>query len=86
MPAFGLLAVLLVRCHRLGLLLTPAMYVFGFDLLLPVGGGELIKLLNNQPTSLGEMTFYFGISLMFLVVASIYLGNLHYDQQRLQTA
>lgn len=78
MPAFVLLAVMLLKNQRLGVLLTPAMFVLGFTLLFPVGMAEPVKLLYAMGVAVdfGSLLMYTGISLMFLVLAIVYLSKL----------
>jgi hypothetical protein len=76
MPAFAILAVMTARNRGLGLVLTPALYILGSTLLFPVGLGEFIKPLFNLPIDPSGVVLYFGISILFLVLAVIYLRNL----------
>ena len=76
MPAFAILAVMTAKNRGLGLVLTPALYVLGTTLLFPVGLGEIIKPFFNLPIDPSGAVLYFGISILFFVIAVIYLRNL----------
>jgi len=76
MPAFVIMAVMLMKKRGMGVLLTPALFVLGFTLLLPVGLAELFKPLYGLSIDPGGMIFYLGISILFLVLAAIHLKNL----------
>ena len=76
MPAFAILALMAARNRGLGLILTPALYILGATLLFPVGLGEIIKPFFNLPVNLSEVPLYFGISILFFILAAIYLRNL----------
>jgi hypothetical protein len=76
MPAFAILAWMAARKHGFGLLMTPALYVLGATLLLPVGLGEFIKPTFDQPMDAGGAILYLGISLLFFIAAAVYLRNL----------
>jgi hypothetical protein len=45
-------------------------------LLFPVGLGEIIKPFFNLPIDPSGAVLYFGISILFFVIAVIYLRNL----------
>ena len=77
MPAFAITALLSARNQGLGLLLTPAMYVLGFGLLLPVGLGELLKPMYGSRPDLGGLSLYLGLSILFLILAVLHLRSLH---------
>jgi hypothetical protein len=57
------------------LILTPALYMLGATLLFPPGLGELIKPFLNLPVNPSEVPLYFCISILFFVLALIYLRN-----------
>jgi hypothetical protein len=77
MPAFVILAVMTAKKRGLGLILTPSMFILGFTLLFPVGFAEMIKLIYsmNMALDLTSMLMYCGISILFLILAAIYLTN-----------
>jgi hypothetical protein len=76
MPAFFILAGMTAKKRRLGLVLTPALYVLGFTLLFPVGLGEFIKPFYDLPIDPFGVVLYLGIAALFLVLAVIYLRDL----------
>ena len=76
MPAFFILAGMTAKKRRLGLVLTPALYVLGFTLLFPVGLGEFIKPFYNLPVDPFGVVLYLGIAALFLVLAVIYVRDL----------
>jgi hypothetical protein len=76
MPTFAILAFMAAKNRGLGLILTPALYILGATLLFPVGLGEIIKPFFNLPVNLSEVPLYFGISILFFMLAAIYLRNL----------
>jgi hypothetical protein len=80
MPAFVITALLSARNEGLGLLLTPAMYVLGFGLLLPVGLGELLKPMYGSAPDPGGLSLYLGLSILFLILAVFHLRSLRTGQ------
>jgi hypothetical protein len=80
MPAFVITALLSARNDGLGFLLTPAMYVLGFGLLLPVGLGELLKLIYGSMPDPGGLGLYLGLSILFLILAVLHLRDLSTGQ------
>lgn len=81
MPAFAILAVMVLRKAGLGLLLTPAMYVLGATLLFPVGLGELLKPAFDVAVEPGGVVLYFGVSALFLAMAVVYLRKLTFAER-----
>jgi len=76
-PAFIITAWKSAKNEGLGLLLTPALFVLGFTLLFPLAIGEFLKLLVfQQPMDTAGMLLFLIISIIFMVLAVIYLLNL----------
>lgn len=81
MPAYVIMAVLMIKKRGLGFLLAPAMFVLGVILLFPVGIGELLKPIYNLPVDTAGLKLYLGLSLFFLVVALFHLKNMRIDRK-----
>lgn len=81
MPAFVILAVLMVKKKGLGILLAPAMFILAVTLLFPVGIGELLKPVYNASIDWAGLKLYLGLSLFFLVVALIHLKSMTIDHR-----
>jgi len=79
MPAFIILAVMLMKKNGYGVLLTPALFVLGVTLLFPVGMAEPVKLIYAMdiPFDAGSLLMYCGISMIFLVLSVIYIKKLN---------
>ncbi len=80
MPAFIVIAVKTVKKEILGLLLTPALFILGFTLLLPVGIGEFLKPWYSLPIDAAGVLLYLGLSLLFLVLAILHLWKLKIER------
>ena len=76
MPAFIIIAVLLIRRKGLGLVLTPAVFVLGSTLLLPVGLGELLKPRYGLPVDMGALMLFLSLAALFIILAVIFLVSL----------
>ena len=76
MPAFIIIAVRLLRKKAQGLVLTPALFVLGCTLLLPVGLGELLKPRYGLPVDAGGLGLFLSLSVLFIVLAVIFLISL----------
>ncbi len=81
MPAYVILAVMMIRRDGLGLLLAPAMFILGVTLLFPVGIGELLKPIYGAPIDWSGLKLYLGLSLFFLVVALLHIRNMKIDRR-----
>ncbi|MGE5653076.1 MAG: hypothetical protein ACM3ZQ_02245, partial [Bacillota bacterium] len=81
MPAYVILAVMMIRRDGLGLLLAPAMFILGVTLLFPVGIGELLKPAYNASVDMAGLKLYLGLSLFFLIVALFHLKNMRIDRE-----
>jgi hypothetical protein len=79
MPAFVIVGVLVLRKARLGLLLVPAMFVLGFTLIFSLVLSESLKPLFNDATSVGGIIPNLVLSLLFLVLACLYLWKLKFS-------
>jgi hypothetical protein len=74
MPAFVILAILLVRKRALGIIGIPAMFILGIGILSPLALAELLSPVRyGRPMVLGELLLYGILSLVFLIFAAVYL-------------
>ena len=76
MPAFLILAVMILKKQGLGYVLTPAMFVLGFTLIFSLVIGELVKPLFQRSPDSTALTTSLLLSLLFLVLAALHLWNL----------
>jgi hypothetical protein len=75
MPAFFVLAVLLLRGRALGLVLAPAMFVFGGALMLSLALGPVMAPEGGLPIDIGSIT----LAALFFVLAALHLGLLRVE-------
>ena len=82
MPAFVIIAIKLLRQKELGLVLTPAMFILGCTLLLPVGLAELLKPLYGSAVDPGGMGLFLSLSVLFIILAVLFLAVLGKKQAK----
>lgn len=81
MPAFIIAGVMAARKRPLGLLVTPALFVWGFTLLFPLALGEWLKPpVFGLPIDVGGMTLYLVLSVVFALLAWRYLARARFPQ------
>lgn len=76
MPLFMIVIVMAARKNAWGLFLLPVLFLKAFTVLLSPGLGELFKIRYHLPMDKGGMSLYLGLSLIYLVLAVIYLKKL----------
>lgn len=82
MPAFVISAVLLIRKHAIGIVGIPALFVLGLCILSPLALAEVLKPWRyGTPMALGDFWLFGILSLIFLVLAIIYLAGLRTMRQ-----
>jgi len=82
MPAFIVLAVLVLRNRGFGLVLLPALFVVGFTLVFSLAVAELVKPVFDQRVSVPALVPWIGMSLLFLVLTVIHLWRLRLTTPR----
>lgn len=74
MPAFVLVAILLIRNRALGIVGIPAMFILGVGILSPIALGELLAPVRyGRPMNAGEFWLFAILSIVFLIFAAVYL-------------
>jgi hypothetical protein len=74
MPSFVIMAILLIRKRGLGIVGMPAMFILGVGILSPLAFGELLAPVRfGRPMNMGEFWLFGSLSLVFLILALIYL-------------
>lgn len=74
MPAFVILAILLIRNHALGIVGIPAMFILGVGILSPLALAELLSPVRyGRPMIINELLLYGTLSSVFLIFAAVYL-------------
>jgi hypothetical protein len=76
MPAFIIIAVMVLKKRGLGLLLSPAIFILGIFVILPLGLGELAKPFYGMPADTRSMIMSFLLSGLFAAMAFVHLGSL----------
>jgi len=76
MPAFFMLALLILKDRKIGLLLTPAIMILGFFVIFPLGLNELAKPLFGQSIIVPTMMVSFLFSFLMLGVGLVHLRKL----------
>jgi hypothetical protein len=74
MPAFIITAIMILRNKPFGYLMTPAVYILGIFVILPLGLGEIAKPYYDLQTDTGSMlmSFILSGSFIFLSIIDIY--------------
>lgn len=80
MPAFATTAVMSFRRKPLGFVLTPAMFILGIFVILPLGLGELAKPFYDQAVDVKSMTMSFVLSGCFIAGAAWQLAKLRHQK------
>jgi hypothetical protein len=76
MPAFLVLAILLLRGRGFGLVLAPAMFVFGGALMLSLALGPVLAPEGGQHIDAGAAT----LTVLFFALAGLHLGLLRIER------
>jgi hypothetical protein len=76
MPAFLIVAVMVLRKQGLGLLLAPGMFILGIFVIFPLGLGEIAKPFFSMAPDYRSMLMSFVLSAAFLVMSIIHLRSL----------
>jgi hypothetical protein len=77
MPAFVIAAIMAIRCHHIGLMGIPALFVVGAGILGPLALAEAIKPIRYSiPSNTGDFLLYLILSVLFLVFASVFIAAL----------
>ncbi|MGD1823613.1 MAG: hypothetical protein ACPKM0_12735 [Pleomorphochaeta sp.] len=77
MPAFIILAFLVLRKKAIGYLLLPSLYILGFLILFPLALSEVIKsIFFNLPFVFNDFILFFVLSVVFLVFSILSIINL----------
>lgn len=79
MPAFVILAVLVLRNRSPALLLTPALFIKGFTLLFSAALGGLLKPFYGQVADAGEIALYLGLAMGFLALTVVLLRDIRLE-------
>lgn len=75
MPAFAITAIMTFHNKPLGYVLTPAMYILGIFVILPLGLGEFAKPLYGLPVDTKSMTMSFILAGLFMIGALLQLNQ-----------
>jgi multisubunit Na+/H+ antiporter MnhF subunit len=76
MPAFLISAILALRNKDLGMIGLPALFIVGVGILSPLALAEVVKPpLFDQAMEGGSFWLYFILSVVFLLLAILYLGR-----------
>jgi len=76
MPAFIILGIMTIMKKGAGLLLTPAMFIFGFTLIFSLAVSEMVKPLYDLEISMSALLPSLILSLLFLILAFLHLREL----------
>ncbi len=76
MPAFVIVAVMLLRKLGLGLFLAPAMFIMGIFVIFPLGLGEIAKPFWGMTANVGSMMVSFLMTAAFVVLGIVHLRRL----------
>lgn len=82
MPAFAILAYYTFRNKAIGLVLLPAVYLFGFVLIFSLALGELVKPNFGLPIKYDSLWQSLILSLFFLILGTIHLWKLKFGSKR----
>lgn len=83
MPLFMIASISALRNRGPGLLVTPVLLVFGFLVLIPLALTELSKpLFYGLPMELEGMALFLTLSMLFLMLAFLYLRKMEFGQDR----
>jgi hypothetical protein len=78
MPAFFVLAILVLRGRGLGLVLAPAMFLFGGVLMLSLAIAPLVAPRRDLPIDLGSIA----LTVLFFALGGLHLGLLRIESSR----
>lgn len=76
MPVFIILGIMTIMKKGAGLLLTPAMFIFGFTLIFSLAVSEMVKPLYDMGISMGSLLSSLILSLLFLILAFLHLKQI----------
>lgn len=82
LPALAISGELATKKRGLGIILQPILFIKAFTLLFSVGFGGVLKPLYKQPVNSIETTFYIGLSVIFFMLAVIYLIKLKVSPEK----
>lgn len=84
MPAFVIIGIMAVKKAGLGLLLIPPMFILGFTLVFSLVVSEMVKPLYDLAITIGGLVPSLVLSILFLILAALYLRKLKLDSKRLE--